>query len=101
MNPVVVAELLDGFGRGSRESQNRRELGEFLGTPRVRVVPIGRETAERFVAIVRSLRQAGTPIPTHDVWIAASATEHALHLVTTDAHFHRVPLLPVQHFAVE
>lgn len=97
---MVIAELLDGFGRGNREARNRRELDELLATPRVRLVTIGRETAERFVAIVGSLRQGGTPIPIHDIWIAASAMEHGLHVVATDAHFQRVPLLPVERFDV-
>lgn len=101
LNAVVVAELLGGFGGGNREARNRRDLEEFLAAPRSRLVPIGRETAERFVALNRTLRQAGTPIPTHDVWIAASAAEHGLHLVTTDSHFKLIPLLPVELLDVE
>ena len=33
----------------------------------------------------------GGPIPTNDVWIAASAMQHGLPVVTTDSHFSRVP----------
>jgi tRNA(fMet)-specific endonuclease VapC len=101
LNAVVLAELLGGFGGGSREARNRRKLEEFLDSPRVRLLPIGRETAERFASIQRMLRQVGTPIPTQDMWIAASAVEHALHLVTTDRHFTLIPLLPVELFAVQ
>ncbi len=37
------------------------------------------------------LRGAGNPIPSNDVWIAASAMEHGLRVVTTDKHFQEVP----------
>ena len=55
----------------------------------MRVIAIDDEAAERYAAIVAALRIAGTPIPTHDVWIAASAMQHAFVAVTTDAHFER------------
>ena len=37
------------------------------------VLPITVTVAERFAAIETELRQQGTPIPTHDVWVAALA----------------------------
>jgi predicted nucleic acid-binding protein len=45
------------------------------------------ETAERYAVILNSLWTAATPIPTHDMWIAASAMQYGLTVVTTDAHF--------------
>lgn len=48
------------------------------------------ETSERYAVILDSLREAGTPIPTNDVWIAASAMQHGLRLLTTDAHYRNV-----------
>ena len=36
------------------------------------------------------LRKAATPIPTNDMWIAASALQHNLSLYTLDRHFHAV-----------
>jgi tRNA(fMet)-specific endonuclease VapC len=33
------------------------------------------------------LRQKGHPIPENDIWIAASARQHGLTLVTRDGHF--------------
>jgi tRNA(fMet)-specific endonuclease VapC len=100
-NAIVLGELLSGFAAGSREERNRRELRELLSSDRVQVVPMGPETAERFATIHRLLRQAGTPIPTHDLWIAASAMEHGLRVATTDGHFRLVPMLPVEYVAVE
>lgn len=96
LNPVVVGELLAGFGRGRRRGRNEAELAEFLASPRVRVVAINEETASRYAAIVGGLWTAGTPIPTNDVWIAASAMQHGLEVLTADAHYALVPQIVVR-----
>ena len=101
LNAIVLGELLSGFAAGAREERNRQELRQFLASPRVRVLDIAAETAERFAIVHQALRRAGTPIPTHDIWIAASAMEHGLRVLTTDAHFGAVPLLLVVHVSVE
>lgn len=92
---VVVGELLAGFRMGSRGPVNRRELNAFLASPRVRVAPLAAETAQRYAEIVAYLREHGAPIPTNDIWIAASAMEWGLRLLTTDAHFDRLPQVSV------
>jgi len=89
--PIVLGELLGGFRSGSRWAENRRLLEEFLASPRVRVAAIDTETAERYSEILDYLRRRGRPIPTNDLWIAASAMQHGLRLVTTDGHFGHVP----------
>ncbi len=48
-------------------------------------------TARHCAEIRDALQQANTPIPYHDIWIAALAVQHALPVVTRDAHFDRVP----------
>ncbi|MDF1614067.1 hypothetical protein [Desulfurivibrio sp. AMeS2] len=37
------------------------------------------------------MRRQGQPIPTNDIWIAASATQHGNILYTLDAHFQKIP----------
>jgi tRNA(fMet)-specific endonuclease VapC len=91
LTPVILGELLAGFSRGRFEARNRELLKEFLATPRVRVYPVDGETSERYAAIWLHLRQQGTPIPTNDLWIAASAMQHGLSLLTADRHFLKVP----------
>jgi predicted nucleic acid-binding protein len=87
---VVLGELLGGFEAGSHSRRNRDELGLFLESPRVRPVPLGQATAERYALIYASLRRAGRPLPTNDLWIAASAMEHGAELVTLDRDFTHV-----------
>jgi tRNA(fMet)-specific endonuclease VapC len=55
------------------------------------LLTVTRTTADRFGRIAAALRQAGTPIPTNDIWIAAQAFESDAELVTFDEHFHAVP----------
>lgn len=96
---IVLGELLAGFEVGGRCQENRRELAEFQRNPRVRAVQITEDTAERYARIYAHLRSAGRPVPTNDLWIAASAMEHGAELLTTDRHFLDVPQIVVRYFA--
>lgn len=88
---IVIGELFAGFDRGTKTKKNREELEAFLSSPRVRVVDIVFATTERYSPIYGYLRGNGTPIPTNDLWIAASAMEHGVCLLTADMHFQKVP----------
>jgi tRNA(fMet)-specific endonuclease VapC len=101
VTPVILGELRAGFMRGAHRRKNEGELARFLASARVFVIGIDEETAERYAIIVDSLRSAGTPIPTNDIWIAASAMQHGLGVLTTDDHFARVPQVAVVNHAVE
>jgi tRNA(fMet)-specific endonuclease VapC len=87
---TVLGELLAGFAAGSRASENRQELGQFLSSPRVRVAASGSATADFYALIYAALRRQGQPIPSNDLWIAASCLEHGAALLTLDGHFEHV-----------
>ena len=91
LTPVILGELLAGFSGGRFETKNRQLLKEFLDTPRVRVYSVDGDTSERYAAVWLHLRREGTPIPTNDLWIAASAMQHGLTVLTADRHFLKVP----------
>ena len=76
LNPVVLGELIGGFTMGKNEKKNRAILREILASPRVWIPDIDEETSERYAVIVRYLKAKGIPIPTNDLWIAASAMQH-------------------------
>ncbi len=90
MNSVVLGELLAGFRCGMRESENRRELDRFLDSPRVEVLDIDEETADFYAGVFCALKEKGRPIPTNDLWIAASTLQHGLALATLDEHFEHI-----------
>ena len=99
LNPVVLGELIAGFIGGKRRKKNESELKTFLQSLRVKVLDVNSETAERYAVILNSLWKAGTPIPTNDIWIAATAMQHGLHLLTTDAHYQEVSQIIVSYCA--
>lgn len=100
LNAVILGELLVGFTRGKHRKENRLELQRFLASPRVSMVPLDEDTAERYALILTSLWKAGTPIPTNDIWIAASAMQYGCRLLTADAHYHKVGQIIVEYFEV-
>ena len=88
---VVLGELRAGFLRGSRAGANEDQLSGFLASPRVGVLPIDEETSRRYAVIHEYLRGRGTPVSPNDVWIAATAFQHGLHVLTTDSDFRQIP----------
>jgi predicted nucleic acid-binding protein len=90
ISAISIGELFSGFRGGSREQENRRELNQFLDSPRVSLYPVDEETAEQYSAILQQLKRQGTPIPTNDIWIAAVALQHGLSLFTRDEHFSNI-----------
>ncbi len=88
--PIVIAELYDGFSRGSRNRENRTILARFREKPRTVCVPITDATADWYAEIKRILRNKGRPIPINDVWIAASCMEHGARILSFDAHFDEI-----------
>ena len=87
MTSVVLGELLGGFAAGTREANNRVLLAKFLDSPRVELLAVTAATADSYALVYFSLRRKGQPIPSNDLWIAASALEHGAALLTQDAHF--------------
>ena len=56
------------------------------------------DTAHRYAVIHHYLRRQGTPVAPNDLWIAASAAQHALTVVTLDGDFNQIPQVLVQRF---
>jgi len=95
INSVVLGELYSGFAAGEREAENRQELKRLLDSPRVALLPITAGTAEYYARVYLDLRRKGKPIPTNDMWIAASALQHGLDVFSYDHHFTAVDGLVV------
>lgn len=91
----VLGEIHAGFRGGTRMRRNQELLREFLAKPKVQILDATEETAEIYGQLKASLAKAGTPIPVHDVWIAAHALQTGSVLITYDAHFLQVPGLRI------
>lgn len=91
---IVVAELRAGFAVGSRGRENERIFEQFLQRERVEILMPTMETTRGYAQLFRQLREAGTPIPTNDIWIAAITIQHDLFLFSRDEHFNALPQIP-------
>lgn len=90
---IVVGELRAGFAVGSRRQHNEVLLQRFIDSPNVTLLTLTQDTTHCFARIFASLRSAGTPIGVNDMWIAATALEHDIAILTLDSDFGRVPEL--------
>jgi len=93
---TVLGELYAGFEGGSRLAENLALLAAFRSQPGVAVIDLTDNIAQRYAAIVMSLKQQGTPIPTNDIWIAAAALENGGRIIAYDQHFEAVAGLIVE-----
>lgn len=74
-------------GRAHQPSTN---ADTALTPPGAEVMPVTAQTADSHALVHSGLRRKGQPMPTDDLWTAASALEHGAALLTRDAHFAQI-----------
>ncbi|MFE4108354.1 type II toxin-antitoxin system VapC family toxin [Almyronema epifaneia] len=87
----VIGELCYGARKSGRVEANLARVDELVAGSTILVCDA--ETARQYGEVKNKLRLKGRPLPENDVWIAAFAMQHALILVTRDAHFQEVESL--------
>ena len=87
LSAISLGELFAGIKLRKKRKTQLRQLAEFLDSPRVVLYSVAERTADFYSEIYLKLRAAGQPIPTNDIWIAATALEHGLSVLTLDKHF--------------
>jgi len=89
---VVPSVVLGEFDFGIRQSRHYRRYVEWLekSLRNAEVAVVDQETAGLYGEIRLKLKKAGTPIPVNDAWIAASAMQFNLPILSRDAHFDSV-----------
>ena len=85
---VSLGEYSFGILGSSKRHELERWLDAFL--ERTDVLAANKYTIPHYAAIRDELKNAGTPIPANDVWIAAIARQYKLPLVSRDQHFKKV-----------
>jgi predicted nucleic acid-binding protein len=90
MPVIVLGELEAGFRVGRRYNENAVALTEFLDEPFVESLSLTPDVGRKYGAIFAQLKRNGTPIPVHDIWIAATTMNAGAHLLSFDHHFEKV-----------
>jgi tRNA(fMet)-specific endonuclease VapC len=87
MPAIALGELRAGFLLGGRRERNEAALREFLANAVVTVLSVDDEVSRHYADIVLDLRRTGRPIPTNDIWIAATAARAGAMILSSDDHF--------------
>jgi len=87
---IVLGELWMGFLAGGRAERNIAEFREFVANPVVNELVVDADVARVYAEIMVAVRRAGTPIPTNDIWIAATAANVGAIVLTHDVHFEQI-----------
>lgn len=90
LSSVAYGELYYGFRYGNRFETNLKRLNQFIDEYNVQIISVDLDVARKFGDIFASLRKKGTPIPTNDIWIAATCMSVGGVLLTSDQHFKNV-----------
>ena len=93
--PVVAyAEVVAGTESGTKRAKATIEaLSTLMSMPNTRLLPVSETTVRYYSKTYNLLKKNGTPIPTNDIWIAASTLEAGGVLFTHDRHFLNIPML--------
>lgn len=90
----VLGELYFGAENSARVEENLKRVDVFAQS--WAVLAADNMTARHYGRVKHQLRKKGYPIPENDIWIAATALQHGLTLVTRDKHFREVDGLTIK-----
>jgi len=85
LSPVALGEYRFGLLASRERASYEAKLGKLEQC--FAVLAVDAATATFYAAIRTQLKTNGTPIPWHDVWIAAQARQHKARILSNDRHF--------------
>jgi tRNA(fMet)-specific endonuclease VapC len=85
---IVLGELYIGINRVVNKKKHLQQLTGFLEL--CTVLDVNQITSQFFGEITASLYKKGKPIPTNDIWIAATTKQYDLTLISRDKHFSEI-----------
>jgi tRNA(fMet)-specific endonuclease VapC len=88
ISSIVLGELYVGIFRVVSKDKHLNKLNSFLAL--CTIINIDQTTAQLFGEISADLYNKGKPIPTNDIWIAATVKQYQMKLISKDRHFQQV-----------
>ena len=82
---IVLGEYRFGITLSRHQPEYERWLEDMVSV--CDVLEASEETAIWYAELRGQLKEAGTPIPSNDVWIAALCRQHTLSILSRDRHF--------------
>lgn len=93
ISSTVLGEMLYGAYNSTKVRGNVERINAFLSGA---VLLMCDESTSHLYGVTKTeLRRKGRPIPDNDIWIATSAKQYSLTLITRDHHFNEVDGLSV------
>jgi predicted nucleic acid-binding protein len=86
----ALGELRHGVHKSERQGSTKEAAKIERVLSIVEILYPGDQTADEYGRMIDALEAKGKRIPTNDIWIAATAAQYDLPLLTTDAHFKRI-----------
>jgi tRNA(fMet)-specific endonuclease VapC len=93
---AVLGELYLGAYRSSNPIKHLKQVNDFLS--KCDVLVADGETANSYALIKTNLLNKGKPIPENDIWIAATARQYGLYLITRDKHFNEIDGISIENW---
>ncbi len=91
---IVLGELFYGALNSSKPKENTEKILKFIKF--CDVLDITLRTTKKYAEVKTNLRKKGRPIPENDIWIASTALEWGLSVISRDDHFLEVDSLNVE-----
>ncbi len=88
LSSITIGELFYGAYKSNKIASNIQRIREI--EPISTIIVCDAITGDYYGQIKQSLKRKGRPIPENDIWIAATALQHGLTLISRDAHFSEV-----------
>ncbi|OGM20401.1 hypothetical protein A2714_01645 [Candidatus Woesebacteria bacterium RIFCSPHIGHO2_01_FULL_38_9] len=92
---ISLGEIYFGYYQGGLLQKNLENLDAFLGKDSVLTVKVNKNISFIYGQTKYELEKKGVPIPSNDIWIAASCIETDSVLITYDRHFLNIPKVKV------
>jgi tRNA(fMet)-specific endonuclease VapC len=93
---IVLGELFYGAELSSKKEVNKKKIDALAQVSLI--VECDLDTSRLYGKIKSQLKVKGSPIPENDIWIAATAQQHQLTLITRDKHFDNIQSLSIENW---
>ena len=85
---ITAGELFYGANKSSQKNENLELFKEFL--QEYPLLGIDENTSQIYGELKAGLVKTGLNIPENDLWIAATAFQHNLTIISFDSHFKKL-----------